>query len=388
MTDHHKYSASNMARIIACPGSVRLIEEINGRYTQSIEDDGGDAARGTRCHEIAADILNGKEGGDWKDLVSIDDYRAIWEYVEFVRGVQNSLSDPQTFIEYRMTDPNIKDHGGTADCIVVGEEENGLTVIHVIDAKFLWGDHATAGNPQLLTYLRLAYLDEDVNELPSMPSLRTTLVQPATNEEPQTVEYSYDEIRDFGERVRNAVLASELDGAAFEVGKHCRYCEARLDCDAFRATCTDAAALDFSEEYEPSDEQLAQWSHLLQLRSVITSVFDELEKRLLAYAEKGASVPNMKVVKSRSRRVWKLSDEEIITRLRSRGYGKKLTCKSTLLSPTQMEKRLKVLGDEKKIEDLIERRANGVKLVTLDKPGEPIQFGSAATDFEPLDEEQ
>lgn len=238
---HATLGPSSAARWLSCPGSVRRSV---GRPSESSPA----AERGTRCHALAEAALVG-----WFD-VPLDEFPGYWEravrawhrefpeaddleelcgvadeYVQAVITSANELGDDtEAMIERRVSVPHTQDEvWGTADCILVSEENRA---VHVLDLKAGKGVRVRAqDNPQLRLYAlgALALVD------PGREWVRdvyTSIVQPAFDGQTSAY-YPAQELYTWNGWVQARVedVFREAAPARPSAGA-CRWCPVRDEC--------------------------------------------------------------------------------------------------------------------------------------------------------------
>lgn len=228
MANHAKLSASASHRWFACPGSIRLSEGIE--QTTSIY-----AEEGTKAHDIAAAILEGRDYELPEGLVVLP----IREYVEYV----NSIPYDIRLIEHKFDLSSIyPGMFGTSDCTIYQKDKKHL---HVIDLKFGKGVFVHAkDNPQLLYYALGAF-----NEIKKpIDIVSMTIVQPRfkSEEKIRTHSISSIELFDWSIDLIEAAKKTEDKNSPLVKGRHCQFCPAKPTCPEFTKSKLEEAISDFS----------------------------------------------------------------------------------------------------------------------------------------------
>lgn len=234
MTDgqaHAVLGASSSSRWMACPGSVALCQGIP-------QKDSPYAAEGTKAHEIAADILEGKAP---PEDTPIEMLGYVGEYVDYIDSIPFDIR----LIEHRFSlDHIFPDMFGTSDCTIYQRKAKHL---HVVDLKYGKGVYVDAHkNPQLMYYALGAYeaLKQDVK------SITMTIVQPRFKSEYGTTRsYTVNlvELFDFSLTLFEAARRALMPKAPLAAGKHCRFCAAKGICPEYSKSETQKALDSFKE---------------------------------------------------------------------------------------------------------------------------------------------
>ena len=162
---HSPFGGSVAARVLRCPASVRLVEQVPAHLRKT----SAYAERGTACH-AAMTLLLGDDAPSLDSLVgtTIDAYAITHDDVENalaasfrLRAMRSSLTaGAEFYLEHRVVFPGIADTFGTLDLLV-----RIADTIHVIDFKFGTGVRVLAlypdgdediNNAQLLFYAAAA----------------------------------------------------------------------------------------------------------------------------------------------------------------------------------------------------------------------------------------
>jgi hypothetical protein len=346
MADHaHTFSASIFERLMLCPGSAVLSQ--NAPRTTSAY-----AEWGTKCHQLAADMLTGqpyiRAADEMLDVAT--------DYVGYVQG----LAGDAMWVEQRVSFsaplgiPVDADDGfGTADAIVAKGDE-----LIVIDLKTGRGVEVEAeDNPQLKLYA-LGALELLQGLAGDFNTVRLVIVQPragGVKEWVASVADLYAWARDQGAKAVQAVqMAKGTEGPHWQDTflhpgeKQCKFCPAKATCPALRGTVADFVQIgaadpdEFKDDTPPytADTFTAEWlaaclAKADMIEDWCKAVRAEAERRLLA----GDTVPGFKVVQGkRGNRKW--SDATEVEKLFKETFRLKVEemYDLSLVSPTTAEK--------------------------------------------------
>lgn len=211
---HALLSASSSKQWLHCPPSVRLQESF-------LNESSVYAAEGTFAHEICEYKVRKylhervkrpqSEEYDTEEIEQITDV-----YAEFVISIIEQMKktgcEPLAFVEERVNYSHIAPSGfGTADMLIIGKDENGKGLLHIVDFKagkcvFVDANH----NSQMMLYALgglAAY-----GFLYDIEIVRMSIIQPRLDNI-STCEMSVTELEEWGESIKPiAKLAYEGKG--------------------------------------------------------------------------------------------------------------------------------------------------------------------------------
>lgn len=329
---HAKLSPSAAERWMTCPGSVVLSADMPNKSSVFAEE-------GTQAHELAEKLLSGSTFTINADEPMLDN---VMVYVEHVTGLGGVLHVEQ---RVRVTD-NL---WGTADAVVWQPEDNHL---HIVDLKYGAGVPVEViGNLQLKIYALATLL---TFEYPA-ERVTATIVQPRcphSDGPVRSITFDVVDLVDFHadlvdaiERVEDAASYSGQVSVRWQddyltpSDKGCRWCLASPICPKLKGMAQDAAKKVFAKgsPYDPA-ELAATLDTLPLLEGWIKNV------REFAYeeAERGAAIPDWKLVEKRATRKWRNESEAaVILEKHFPDEAKTIFfSEPSLLSPAQVEKKL------------------------------------------------
>lgn len=345
---------STAKRVLACPGSVALVQQVPPKPSSSYADEG------TLLHNTIAAILEtGKKPEDFLGTfyngVELTEDRLERKLLPALAALDEI--DPDGLMEYAVEQvvgfgdvlPGVF---GSAD--LVGRIGNrGI----LLDWKFGDGVAVEAEeNPQALFYTAAALRTEATRwAFEGVDEVEVIIVQP-----PQVKRWvtSLDRVRRFEAELILAVRAAQQPDAPLSAGDHCRWCAAKSICplvsgavERAKRENIKAVNIDRLTEALASIDLLEGW--IKDAR--------EMAKELL---EAGVDVPGWKLVPKRATRQW-VDEKKALTALTEAGCSaEELT---ELKSPAQVEKVLK----KRKIdmpEGLIVAVSSGDTLAPADDP--------------------
>lgn len=238
---HALLSASSSKQWLHCPPSVRLQEGFPNESSVYAQE-------GSFAHEICEYKVRKylhervkrpqSEEFDTEEIENITDV-----YYEFVVGVIEQMKrngcEPLVLVEKRVDYSHIAPSGfGTADMLIVGKDENGRGLLHIIDFKAGSGIFVEVDHNSQLSLYALGGLHAYGYIYP-IETVRMTIVQPRL-ENLSTFECTRQELEAWGESIKPiAKLAYEGKGEQ-KPGEWCRFCRAKPVC---RACAEEALAL-------------------------------------------------------------------------------------------------------------------------------------------------
>ena len=324
---------STAKRVMRCPGSVKLVQQMPPRPSSRYADEG------TLCHSIMEGVLA-------NDLKPED----------YLGDTFGSATVTQELIDTKIRpalaalgeiDPN---YDMTYECeVVVGFGDAlpgvfgsadlvgriGSTAI-VLDWKFGDGvDVAVEENPQAMFYAAAAMRTPKVAwAFKDVTSIDCIIVQPTATVPVKVWRTTPDRIRAFEQQLFAAVKEAMGPDPSMQSGDHCRWCAAKPVCPLLtgavdRALKTslqniDATRLGKVLEHAPMIEE-----YLASVRA--------LAEQMLA---EGVPVPGFKLVPKRALRQW-VNDDEAKAALSRLGLDDTELTVTKLVSPAQAEKALK-----------------------------------------------
>lgn len=371
--DHARiFSASQLERIFACPGSAVLSADAQRTSTQY-------SAWGTACHELAADALSKDDDvyfARFGDPIKADGFdfeiddemiECARAYTQYVRDV--AADDGVILVEQRVQFdqylglPEQHKAYGTADAIVV----KGTEMI-VVDLKTGRGVEVDADCAQLKAYALGAL--EIAETVADIDRVRLVIVQPRAGgikehdlELGELLAWAQGHAQPAAQRVLDSVdrlLVEHLVPGESQ----CRFCPAKATCPALRdavletaigsapATVDEFEALmdTRSVHAESLQDTAEQWlsaclAHVDMIEDWCKAVRTEAERRLQA----GQPVPGWKLVAGKKGpRQW--SEPDLVEEMFRDTFRlpREVIYEQKLISPTAAEKLFKqgLIGDQ------------------------------------------
>jgi hypothetical protein len=348
---------STAKRVIACPGSVKLVQKMPPQPSSVYAD------KGTMLHDAISEILSDRSiivgQYKYKDITLTEEL-----YAEKIVTALASLDevDPHGDLVYE-----VETRVGFGDLLpgvfgstdLVGRIGNRAVVL---DWKFGDGVVVEAEeNAQLMFYAAAAMRTEALSwAFDGATEIECVIVQPPMIKRWVTTP---ERIATFERELVRAVKTSMQDDAPLAQGEHCRWCAAKPICPQM----TGAVDRAIKQQIVNLDvDTLAQHLHTADL---LEGWIKDLRALAFGLLEQGAVVPGFKLVQKQARRQWvdpKLAAIWLINQ------GAEEVFTQELISPAQAEKVLK----KRKValrDDLVVSVSSGTTLAPVDDPRPAVQ---------------
>lgn len=410
---HAVLSASSSKQWIHCPPSARLQEGFPNESSVYAEE-------GTWAHELCEykvkKYLHERKKRPQSEFLTEEIDQITDVYAEFVisviEGMKRNGCEPLCFVEERLDFSNIVPGGfGTGDMVVIGKDEHGRGLIHIVDFKAGRGVFVDAHeNSQMMLYATGAL--NAYGYIYEIETVRMSIIQPRL-ENISTFEMSASDLRAWGESIRPiAKMAFEGKGEQHP-GDWCRFCRAKPVCKACmdealalareefldldgEVLSEDGAAdeeTDATAPYNPDSSApvfkapgLVSFQEIIKvlptlnrISSWIESVFAFVSGEAINH---GVPVEGYKVVEGRSKRVFTDTKAVVDTAVEN-GYTD--IYKQELLTLTEFEK---MMGKKKFAEILgkyVTKPPGKLALVPESDPRPAVDLGGASDEFDALE---
>ena len=381
MEKHSNYSPSRLSRIIACPGSVELIDNLMIVSVINEQKSSVDADHGTKLHGVMKSYYRcHPETHNIKALDGIepDDRILVQEAADYLDLLLKSKGHYACVIasesEVSLKSWGIPDVFGTLDFSII---DYCKWHVDIIDWKFGAGVTVYAKeNPQML-----AYAAGLIGWPNTIRDITLHVVQPAIDNY-DTWSLSANELYDWVHgtlaialnKCHNSGINRFVPGVS-----QCRWCEAKNHCET-RMTFVQELAVKLFEAKEklatcPTYEDLVK---LIEMAPLVENAINGIRAYLQAELMAGRNVPGLKLVRGRANRVW-ADEKEAVTWLAKNTSIEELYA-SKLKSPSQVETESRALKKSEGFKKLYKTPEGKIALVS-DKDGRPaIQTSSGAID--------
>ena len=405
---------STAGRIMACPGSYKMLQALYEQQPGLLEqDDGNDASRrGTALHEAIAWWLDHEERPDIRSLEgetfcvgkpeqrTIDQDDIVDALLPAALAFENfaALCDHEGGfgfdIEQRVELKGIPGAFGTSD--IIGRTARRTVVW---DWKFGFKKVSPVENAQGLFYATAGMLTEATADLFGTDDdwpVEIVICQPADDEQPKEGYKRWSttvgELKRFRSELTKRVAEAMSDDPAINRGDHCAFQPCRAICPLHRAPLArladasqtlgalqangqDVATAELAPDANGYDPIALTLGDILDLKELVTPFFDAAEAMAHQRLEAGLPVYGRKLAPKRAMRKGWTDDRKAASVLRRSGL-KKADYMTTpvLVSPAQAEKALKaakITLDEKlakQFKDLSPATSSGSTIAPWDDP--------------------
>ena len=319
---------STAKRVIACPGSVALVDKMPPQPSSSYADEG------TLLHDTIADILDkdaspesylGRKHNDavlTQDLIDNKLHVALDGLLEV---------DPNLEMEYAVESrvgfgDFLPDVFGSTD--LLGRIGNRAVVL---DWKFGDGVAVEATeNAQLLFYAAAAKrTPETAWAFEGATEVELIIVQPPYVKRWLT---TLERVDAFEKELAAAVKIAMRPDAPLASGDHCKWCAAKPVCPIM------TGAVDRALKAKIDALPIDQIAHYLEQAPLVEAFIRDLQQLAHGLLESGAKVPGWKLVNKRATRQWTNEDNAVAFLTQA---GVEAWADPKPLSPAQAEKALK-----------------------------------------------
>lgn len=368
---------------MACPGSIRLSEQVPVPATTPA------AEEGTRAHAVAELALasgNDPEAyvGDEIEgaIVTEDMTDALRVYVNHCREIM-ARPGVRYWIERKFSLASLKPPEpmfGTSDFCAF---EPAIATLHVSDLKFGAGVLVEVIDSKQLRYYALGALLSLQEELGSdlfVENIRMTIVQPRMGHSDGVVrseEISIIDLLAFATELLDAARKTQDPAAPLVAGSHCRFCPASGVCPEQRDFAQSLAQIEFGVVEAEPDVLPAPSIMPIEMVVEMLPKMEQLEDwikacraHVRARLEAGLEVPGYKLVATRATRKWNdtAAVEAIIAANPNLLDPSEAFEPREVRSPAQIEKILKKKLFGEKLGHLVEKKSSGHKMVPASDP--------------------
>jgi hypothetical protein len=354
---------STAKRVIACPGSVKLVQQMPPRPSSRYADEG------TLCHTIMEAVLTQDRQPEEFIGRTLGNVTVTQELIETkIRPAMAALGEIDPNFDMTYECEAIVGFGdalpgvfGSAD--LVGRI--GDTAI-VLDWKFGDGvDVAVEENPQAMFYAAAAMRTPKVAwAFKGATNIECIIVQPTAAKPVKWWRTTPDRIRDFERQLFAAVKEALGPDPSMQTGDHCRWCAAKPVCPLL------TGAVDRALKTSLQNIDATQLAAMLEQAPLIEDYLLEVRVMAQQILENGLPVPGFKLVQKRATRQW-INQDEAKAALSRLGLDETELTETKLVSPAQAEKALK----KRKIElpdELVVAVSTGTTLAPEKDPRPPV----------------
>jgi len=357
---------STAKRVINCPGSVKLVQQMPPKPSSEHAD------RGTLLHDVIAELLEFDKppqqciGAQYNDQVLTQE---LLDEKIIPALAALDVVDPDKAMEYMVeTRVGFGDYlpGVFGSTDLLGRLGNRAIVL---DWKFGDGVMVNAqDNDQLLFYAAAAMRTDACKWVfEGADEIELIIVQP-----PEIRRWVTDKARvvSFEQELAKAVRRAQQDDAPIKTGEHCRWCAAKPICPQMNG------AIDRAIHQQIVNLNKDQLGEYLAKADMMEDWIKDLRALAFQVLESGAEVPGYKLVAKRGTRQWV---EEAAIEAWVDANNIKDAYDVKIKSPAQMEKVLKKHGKELP-SDLVTTVSSGSTLAPESDPRPAVlQIGKQLT---------
>lgn len=356
MANHSRIVGGSTAkRVIACPGSVALVDKMPPKPSSKYADEG------TLLHDVIAKILDSDNaqpedflGMQYEDVVLTEDLierklRPALAAFDELCGKEEMTYAVESVVDFGDFLPDVF---GSADILSrIGNRA------YVVDWKF--GDGvpvAAEENYQLMFYAAAAMRTDKTRWVfDGCEDVELVIIQPPSMKRWVT---TVERIKQFEAELFAAVNVALKPDAPLTAGDHCRWCAAKPVCPVMTGAVD--RALKEQLDLMPVD----QIAHYLNQLPMIENFLKELQQLAHGLIEEGKAIPGWKLVNKRATRQW-TNEAKVEQWLNAREIYPFQEPK--LKTPAQIDKELKAFK-ENLPDDLVVAVSSGSTLAPEDDP--------------------
>ena len=353
---------STAKRVINCPGSVALVQQMPPQPSNKYADEG------TLLHNVISELL--------------DSDTAVPE--DFLGTKYNEQELTQDLIDEKLLpalaaldeiDPDDRMQYAVETLVGFGDLLPGVfgstdllgridDKAIVLDWKFGSGVAVPAEeNPQLMFYAAASMRTPKAQwAFEGASEVELIIVQPPVIKRWTT---TIERVKQFERELVAAVKEAQRPDAKIVTGDHCRWCAAKPICPQMNG------AVDRALKQQLINLDVDTLGRALQNADLLEDWIKDLRALAFGMLEKNVAVPGYKIVQKQARRKW-TDEQEARKALLLLGLNESVVVETSIMSPAQAEKALKKRFSELP-EDLIKSESSGTTLAPEDDPRPAVQ---------------
>lgn len=339
MAHSHVVGGSSAGRLIQCPGSRKLSEEVPIKFEGNIYTQQGTALH-YACEEMLLDAeaqpddFIGVEHDGY--TITADDVAEklapAWEaWLRFSEQEDIDIYAEECVVHFQ--DLELDGAFGTAD--IIAADSTGKTV-YVIDWKFGHKPVSPDENSQGLFYAAAALQDpETVDFFLAADEVAIVIIQPTVHDDAQMWLTNVQRLHVFTQGLKSALKQSDMPNPPYKEGPHCGFCPAKALCPLKK---------DLVEVMTNVPATVANLEEILEVADDIEAVIKAARKMAHDMLEAGVPIKGWKLVPKRATR--RYVEEEAVENFckKSRRLKAEDYYDQKLRSPAQLEKVCKQKG--------------------------------------------
>ncbi len=365
MSEHAKYSPSQLSRIIRCPGSVDFVDYLIQKNEIPEEETTTYAEEGTMLHAQIARMIEFKR----PNVVLSEQQTAIEECLDFLetKTTQYGASSGQVEQQMSLKGFGIDNCEGTADVCFEGTEPYSL---HIIDWKFGRGVFVPVEkNEQLMAYLLGAA--GNLEKLESYEELWIHVGQPRLDNF-NSYKCNIDELMGLINAIKNAQKSHDIVAGE----KQCFWCRAKNRCAEYETLVRGKAALVFqvNDLMKQNEYPFDKMAKVLLLEKDFNKIFKAIKDHLQELNNEQLKAIGMKRVMGRSTRQW--ASEAAAAKYLIDEYGAEpedIMTEPALKSPAQIEGKFKKAKKDVAFQKFVVKPTGAPVLASVNDPRPEFQ---------------
>ena len=309
---HLRIGGSTISRTLACPGWLKLSENI------PTPKSGFSADLGNLLHDAMEEHL--KRDTPFKDMVGkltfadqVLEEEHIEEHLNPMTVAVNELLDEHD-IDRLLLEPFVQlvkdEQGGSIDVLGISYDCKTLLI-----ADYKTGTRWVSPSSKQLRFYALCALKDPSTKhmLTSVEKVVCAIIQPAQSDKAIQATYTVSEVLALEGEIKDALSTPDK----VEPGWYCLYCPAAPVCPKRLAQARSALML--------SPETAAEIAEALTLANDLENWIKQVKEQAYNIANDGGVLPGYKLVEGRSVRRWKKGAEDVLTaKLGDKAYEHKL----------------------------------------------------------------
>jgi len=392
MTEHSSIGPSALHRLLACPASHGLSQQVpQGGGTSSYASEGSVAHALVENALTADDSLLDDGVPDVGDVTVYEGHEITVDQ-EMVDGVEQMVAfcrplivpGEKYWVEARMDMGALWDGNppepmfGTVD---FASYHSNSDTLYVVDFKYGRLDVSPHDNPQAMAYALGA-----VYALGKTPAnIVIAIIQPRGMDNIPVKLWAITGLDLWiwaDEVLKPGVDACFGPNPQYAAGEHCRFCPAKARCPALYAIAKETAKVDFGDTPpDPMTFDGLELQKVLDAIPILNMWFEAIRAEASHRIEKGTEVPGWKLVAKRATRKWAdvaVVEKELIDVENAWSHS--------LISPTQMEKKEPEIYEELLTRGLVDKTSSGTTLAPDTDNRMEVKGISPADEFPVVDD--
>lgn len=346
MAQHFRNAASQISRIIRCPGSTDFVQYLVTKKVIPKEETTSDASEGTMLHEQQDLHLHNKP---FTKELTAEQEDCINTNTEWLHRLMEThgISSFETEVQRNCDGFGLPETGGTCDVSAEGNI-NGIRSLHVVDWKFGRGVFVdVTKNEQTMTYLLTLIGDE--SRMDNYDEFWIHIGQPRLDNM-ASYQCSKDDLYGLINAIKNALKSHNINPG----NKQCLWCRGKINCAEYNSFVNEAAASLFSVEkaMEANQIDFTEMSRILKLEPIFKKAFKAIKDHMAILSAPDLAKLNLKRVAGRSVRAFANKDN-VIRYLVEEYEADDIYDEPSLKSPAQLEKSIPALKRDKKFQAMI-----------------------------------